>query len=110
MAIVTLAVFGLIVILLAAYGYKISAKTAEDYMLGGRTIGVVVMFFFVLFAVSSAWTFYGFPGMLYRHGPGYSFFIWGSVAGFAALYMFLGPRLWAISRINGFLSPVEVLA
>ena len=32
------------------------------------------------------------------------------MAGFAALYMFLGPRLWAISRINGYLSPVEVLA
>jgi solute:Na+ symporter, SSS family len=47
---------------MAAYGYRISAKTAEDYMLGGRTIGVVVMFFFVLFAISSAWTFYGFPG------------------------------------------------
>jgi SSS family solute:Na+ symporter len=110
MQIIALAVFGLIVIAMAAYGYKISAKTAEDYMLGGRTIGVVVMFFFVLFAVSSAWTFYGFPGVLYRNGPGYVFFIWGSVAGFAALYMFLGPRLWAISRINGFLSPVEVLA
>lgn len=107
---IALGAFGIIVILMAAYGYKVSAKTAEDYMLGGRTIGVVVMFFFVLFAVSSAWTFYGFPGILYRHGPGYVFFIWGSVAGFAALYMFLGPRLWAISRINGYLSPVEVLA
>ena len=47
MALIALAVFGLIVILMAAYGYRISAKTAEDYMLGGRTIGVVVMFFFV---------------------------------------------------------------
>lgn len=95
---------------LAAYGYKISAKTAEDYMLGGRTIGVVVMFFFVLFAISSAWTFYGFPGLLYTEGPGYVMFVWGSVAGFAGLYMFLGPRLWALAKINRFLSPVEVLA
>ncbi len=110
MALITLAVFGLIIIGLAAYGYKVSAKTAEDYMLGGRTIGVVVMFFFVLFAVSSSWTFYAFPGVLYLHGPGYVFFIWGSVVGFAGLYMFLGPRLWAISRINGYLSPIEVLS
>ena len=79
-------------------------------MLGGRTIGVVVMFFFVLFAVSSAWTFYGFPGLLYTQGPGYVMFIWGSVAGFAGLYMFLGPRLWALAKINRFLSPVELLA
>ena len=95
---------------MAAYGYKISAKTAEDFMLGGRTIGVVVMFFFVLFAVSSAWTFYGFPGLLYTEGPGYVMFVWGSVAGFAGLYMFLGPRLWALAKVNRFLSPVEVLA
>ncbi len=109
-AVVALTGFGLVIILMAVYGYRISAKTAEDYMLGGRTIGVVVMFFFVLFAISSSWTFYGFPGVLYLDGPGYIFFIWGSVAGFAALYMFIGPRLWAVSRINRFLSPVEVLA
>jgi len=102
--------FGAVIVLMAAYGYRISAKTAEDYMLGGRTIGVVVMFFFVLFAISSAWTFYGFPGLLYTEGPGYVMFIWGSVAGFAGLYMFLGPRLWALAKINRFLSPVEVLS
>ena len=62
--IIALAAFGAVIVLMAAYGYRISAKTAEDYMLGGRTIGVVVMFFFVLFAISSAWTFSGFPGVL----------------------------------------------
>lgn len=110
MSLVVLGVFGLIIIAMAAYGYKISARTAEDFMLGGRTIGVVVMFFFVLFAVSSSWTFYGFPGMLYLEGPGYVFFVWGSVAGFAGLYMFLGPRLWALAKLNRFLSPVEALS
>ncbi len=108
--VIALTAFGAVIVFLAAYGYKISAKTAEDYMLGGRTIGVVVMFFFVLFAISSAWTFYGFPGLLYTEGPGYVMFVWGSVAGFAGLYMFLGPRLWALAKINRFLSPVEVLA
>lgn len=107
---IALGIFSLIIIAAAAYGYKVSAKTAEDYMMAGRTIGVVVMFFFVLFAISSSWTFYGFPGVLYLHGPGYVFFIWGSVAGFAGLYMFLGPRLWALSKINRYLSPIEVLA
>ncbi|MGQ9616980.1 MAG: sodium:solute symporter family protein [Spirochaetota bacterium] len=110
MAIISLVLFGIAILLMAAYGYKISAKTAEDYMLAGRTIGVVVMFFFILFAVSSSWTFYGYPGYLYLHGPSYVYFIWGSVAGFAGLYMFLGPRLWAVSRINRYISPVEVLA
>ena len=108
--IIALTGFGAVIVLMAVYGYRISAKTAEDYMLGGRTIGVVVMFFFVLFAISSAWTFYGFPGLLYTEGPGYVMFVWGSVAGFAGLYMFLGPRLWALAKVNRFLSPVEVLS
>lgn len=109
MAIAILSIFGLVVLWMAVYGYRISAKTAEDYMLAGRGIGVLVMFFFMLFAISSAWTFYGYPGFLYRHGPSYVYFVWGCVVGFAGLYMFLGPRLWAVSKLNRFLSPVEVL-
>ena len=55
--VLVLAAFGIVVLLMAVYGYKISAKTAEDYMLAGRGIGLAVMFFFALFAISSVWTF-----------------------------------------------------
>ncbi len=97
-------------LLMAVYGYRISARTAEDFMLAGRGIGIAVMFFFVLFSISSAWTFYGYPGFLYRHGPGFSYFIWGCLAGLVGMYMFLGPRIWAVSKLNRFLSPVETVA
>ena len=110
MIIIVLAAFGVGVLLLAVYGYKVSAKTAEDYMLAGRGIGIAVMFFFSLFAISSVWTFYAYPSILYQHGPGFVYFIWGCVAGFAILYMFIGPRLWAVCRLNRFLSPIEALA
>ena len=110
MVIIFLAAFGVGVLLLAVYGYKVSAKTAEDYMLAGRGIGIAVMFFFALFAISSVWTFYAYPSILYRHGPGFVYFIWGCVAGFVVLYMFIGPRLWAVCRLNRFLSPIEALA
>jgi SSS family solute:Na+ symporter len=110
MVFTVLGVFGIIVLLMAVYGYIISAKTSEDYMLAGRGIGIVVMFFFTLFAISSAWTFYGYSGFLYQHGPSYVYFVWGCVAGFASLYMFLGPRLWAVARLNRFLSPLEMMS
>ncbi len=110
MVIIFLAAFGVGVLLLAVYGYKISAKTAEDYMLAGRGIGIIVMFFFALFAISSVWTFYAYPSILYRHGPGFVYFIWGCIAGFVVLYMFIGPRLWAVCRLNRFLSPIEAVA
>lgn len=110
MVFVALGIFGIIVLMMAVYGYVISAKTSEDYMLAGRGIGIVVMFFFMLFAISSAWTFYGYSGFLYQHGPSYVYFVWGCVAGFASLYMFLGPRIWAVARLNRFLSPVEMMS
>ncbi|NVM22597.1 MAG: sodium:solute symporter family protein [Desulfobacterales bacterium] len=110
MTVVVLAGFGVMVLLMAVYGYKISAKTAEDYMLAGRGLGIAVMFFFALFAISSVWTFYAYPSILYRQGPGFVYFIWGCVAGFVILYMFIGPRLWAVCRLNRFLSPIEALA
>ena len=109
MTLFILAAFGVVVLLMAVYGYKVSAKTAEDYMLAGRGIGIAVMFFFALFAISSVWTFYAYPSILYRHGPGFVYFIWGCVAGFVILYMFIGPRLWAVCRLNRFLSPIEAL-
>lgn len=109
-AITILALFGIAVLWMSVYGYMISAKTSEDYMLAGRGIGVVVMFFFMLFTISSAWTFYGYSGFLYLHGPSYVFFVFGCVIGISALYMFLGPRLWAVARLNRILSPIELVA
>lgn len=110
MSIVILGLFGIAVLWMAVYGYRISAKTAEDYMLAGRGIGLIVLFFLTLFGISSTWTFYAYPGFLYRHGPAFVFFIWGCVVGFVSLYMFFGPRIWAVAKLNHFLSPVEVLS
>ncbi len=110
MSMLILSLFGIAILWMSVYGYKISAKTAEDFMLAGRGIGIVVLFFFTLFGISSAWTFYGYPGFLYRHGPAFVYFVWGCVAGFVSLYMFLGPRLWAVAKLNHFFSPVEILS
>ena len=93
MALAVLAIFGVLLLGMAVYGYKISAKTAEDYMLAGRGIGVIVMFFFALFTISSVWTFYGYPGFLYRNGPGFVFFILGCLIRFLDMYKFIGRSI-----------------
>jgi SSS family solute:Na+ symporter len=98
---------GVILVLVSAYGYKLSNKTAADYLLAGRAIGTFVMFFYVYFAISSAWTFYGFPGTIYNTGPGFVLFF--SFTSFAFLYIFIGPKLWAGGKKYGFISPVEYL-
>ncbi len=107
---IILGIFGITVLWMSVYGYVISAKTSEDFMLAGRGLGIVVMFFFMLFTISSAWTFYGYSGFLYLHGPSYVYFVFGCIIGISALYMFLGPRLWAVARINRILSPIELVA
>lgn len=100
-------ILGFLLVLISAYGYKLSSKTAADYLLAGRKIGTFVMFFYVYFAISSAWTFYGFPGTIYNTGPGFMLFF--TFVSFAFLYVFLGPKLWAGGRKYGYLSPLQYL-
>lgn len=100
-------ILGLLLVLISAYGHRVSSKTAVDYLMAGRSIGTVVLFFYVYFAISSTWTFYGFPGTVYNTGPGFQlFFIF---IPFAFLYIFLGPKLWAAGKLYGYFSPVEYL-
>lgn len=101
--------FGLLVLFVSIYGYRVSAKTAEDYLLAGRTLGVIVMLFFIMFGVLSVWTILFFPGSMYVQGPGFSFFGWGVTVGYAAMLIFLGPRLATVARINRCFSPVEIV-
>ena len=100
-------ILGVLMVLISAYGYKLASKTAADYLLAGRAIGTFVMFFYVYFAISSAWTFYGFPGTIYNTGPGFVLFF--SFISFAFLYIVVGPKLWAGGKKYGFLSPVQYL-
>ncbi len=100
-------ILGIVLVLISAYGYKLSSKTAADYMLAGRAIGTFVMFFYIYFSISSAWTFYGFPGTIYNTGAGFILFF--SFTSFAFLYIFLGPKLWAGGRKYGFMTPIEYL-
>jgi len=68
-----------------------------------------VLFFFTLFGISSAWTFYGYPGFLYRHGR-LCLFCMGIVSpDCLALYVFRSTFYgrWQNS-ITSFL-PVEIL-
>jgi SSS family solute:Na+ symporter len=106
---ITVIVFGLIVIMISIYGNRLSKKTAVDYMVAGREIGAFVMFFYIAFVIYSAWTFYGYPGFLYLHGPGFLVFALTAHFMFSFLFFGCGPRLWAVGRMYGVISPLEYL-
>ena len=84
---------GVVLVFVSAYGYKLNKKTAADYLLAGRAIGTFVMFFYVYFAISSAWTFYGFPGTIYNTGPGFMLFFF--------IYIFCLPLYYDRSKTLG---------
>ncbi len=87
----------------------LSSKTATDYMLAGRGIGLWV---FVLAATAtsfSGWTFMGHPGLLYRDGFQYAYASFYAITIPFTGVMFL-KRQWMLGRRFGFVTPGEMLA
>ncbi len=87
----------------------LSARTASDYFIAGRTISLWV---FVLAATAtsfSGWTFMGHPGLIYRDGFQYAY------ASFYAITIpFTGvillKRQWMLGKRFGFVTPGEMLS
>lgn len=104
-----LIIFGFIVIAIGVFGARASKKTAVDYLLAGREIGIFVMFFYVAFVIYSAWTFYGYPGFLYLSGPPYMMFALAAHIAFSFIYFGIGPRIWAMGKMYELVSPLEFL-
>ena len=57
-----------VILIIGAYGARRSRATMEDYHMGGREFGAVVLFASVFGANISAVTFIGIPGMAYHVG------------------------------------------
>ncbi len=87
----------------------LTSRTATDYMIAGRSLGVWV---FVLAATAtsfSGWTFIGHPGLIYRDGLQYAY-----ASFYAVLIPFTGvlflKRQWMLGKRYGFITPGEMFA
>ncbi|HHB92041.1 MAG TPA: sodium:solute symporter family protein [Thioploca sp.] len=86
-----------------------SAKTASDYFIAGRSISLWV---FVLAATAtsfSGWTFMGHPGLLYRDGFQYAYASFYAITIPFTGVIFL-KRQWMLGKRFGFVTPGEMLA
>ncbi|MEW5748800.1 MAG: sodium:solute symporter family protein [Candidatus Thermoplasmatota archaeon] len=98
-----------IMILIAFYAYRRSAKTSDDYFVASRSIGPVVLFFTLAATNFSAFTFFGFAGAAYKFGLAY-YGIMGFGTGIMALsFFFLGRRIWRLGREKGYITPAELI-
>lgn len=85
------------------------AKTASDYFIAGRRLGLWV---FVLAATAtsfSGWTFMGHPGLVYRDGFQYAYASFYAITIPFTGVIFL-KRQWMLGKRFGFVTPGEMLA
>ncbi|MGB1779063.1 MAG: sodium:solute symporter family protein, partial [Longimicrobiales bacterium] len=81
----------------------------EDFLLYGRRAGFVVLYLTVVATFHSAFAFLGSGGFFYTHGIGFwAAGTWTLLVG--AITYVLGPRIWALGKANGYITPADMLA
>ena len=96
-----------------AIGFVARARTPsnspDDYFLGGKTTGALVLFFTMQATQYSGNAFFGFTGMGYRNG-----LIWILAIPLIGLIittqLSFAPRLYVLSKRRGYLTPADYYA
>jgi len=97
---------------LAAIGFWASRKanTQAEFLLGGRALGPVVAGLAYAASTSSAWVLLGFTGFVAAAGVSALWMVPGILAGYAAVWLWLGPYLNRVSREEGHLTVLDVIS
>lgn len=81
----------------------------EDFFLYGRKAGFIVLYLTVVATYHSAFAFLGSGGFFYTHGIGFwEAGTWTILTG--AITFVLGPRIWALGKRFGHVTPADLLA
>jgi len=106
-----LVMFGyfLALILIGIFGRKKLKQSQDDYFLGSRKLGGLVLLMTMAATNFSAFSIYGFSGAAYRLG--YSFYpIMAFGTAFMAItFLFIGKRVWALGKENNYITPPELM-
>ncbi len=87
----------------------LSARTASDYFVAGRTISLWVFILAATATSFSGWTFMGHPGLIYRDGFQYAYASFYAITIPFTGVLFL-KRQWMLGKRFGFITPGEMLA
>ena len=88
--------------LLAGRGH---GKSTADHVVGGRSLGFLLVFFMSIGEIYSSVAFLGQPGWAYEHGVQ----ILANVGIFIGPVAFcLGPKIWAFGREHGCLTQAQL--
>ena len=86
-----------------------SARTASDYFVAGRSISLWVFILAATATSFSGWTFMGHPGLIYRDGFQYAYASFYAITIPFTGVIFL-KRQWMLGKRFGFITPGEMLS
>ncbi|MFC6725171.1 sodium:solute symporter family protein, partial [Halobium palmae] len=100
----------LVALAVGLLAYRVTDRTAEDYYLGGRSVGTLVLVFTTFATLLSAFTFFGGPNLAYSAGPEW-ILVMGLMDGvlFAILWYVVGYKQWLVGRRYGYVTLGEML-
>jgi len=102
-------IYFFILILLGIYAHKRTKKTPEDYFLGNRTFGPIILFFTLAATNFSAFTFLGFAGKAYSSGFGQYGIMGFGTAFMAIMFYIIGRKVWKLGKEKGYITPPELI-
>lgn len=108
-ALATIGIYLLIVLAIGYRGWQVGKLDVEDWMAGGRGLGVIVLLFTYTATYHSAFAFVGASGTIYAAGMGLlvPIFLW--VVFSSILLWVVGSRIWLLGKKYGYLTPSELL-
>ncbi len=109
MTIAVTAIYLGLCLVLGMWPSKQQTDSAQGYVAGDRSMGLVLMYFITGATIFSAFAFLGGPGWAYSRGAA-AFYILGYGALGLIPFYFLGPRAARVGRAYGFVTQAEMMA
>lgn len=108
-ALSTIGGYLLLTLVLGAVANRRLQVNLEDFLLYGRRAGFFVLYLTMVATYHSAFAFLGSGGFFYTHGIGFwAAGTWTLMTG--AVTFVLGPRIWALGKKFGYMTPADMLA
>ncbi|MEO0981043.1 MAG: sodium/proline symporter [Pseudomonadota bacterium] len=104
----TLIVYNIVLVGVGLWASR-AARSSDDFLLAGRSLGPLVAGLAYAASSSSAWVLLGFSGFVYAAGPSALWMVPGILAGYAAVWLWAGATLQQRSREAGHLTLTDFL-
>jgi len=109
LGIAILVIYVTVLLVIGAFGARVTKKTREDYFMAGRGLGSVAVFMALFASNITAFTIIGYSGFAYHTGFGaYGYVIGWSIFITPFTYYLVGYRSWLLGKRYGYATQPQV--